>query len=84
MLASYAGHLPLSIALLDKGADPNAKNDMGQTIVAGAVFKGHVDIAKALLAKGADPNVGVPSAVQAAQMFKVTSLYETFGISESS
>ncbi|KAF7760679.1 hypothetical protein Agabi119p4_10088 [Agaricus bisporus var. burnettii] len=45
MLAAYAGHLDLTKALLDKGADPNRENDLGQSIMAGAVFKTHNEVA---------------------------------------
>lgn len=79
MLAAYAGHTDLSKGLLDRGADPNRINDLGQSIVAGAVFKAHNEIVHALMGKGADPRQGTPNAIQAAQMFKRTELMEVLG-----
>lgn len=79
MLAAYAGHTDLTKGLLERGADPNRINDLGQSIVAGAVFKAHNDIVHALMGKGADPRQGTPNAIQAAQMFKQTELMEVLG-----
>lgn len=45
-------------------------NDLGQSIVAGAVYKNEKEIVKALLEAGADPNLGKPSALATAEMFK--------------
>lgn len=69
MLAAYAGHVALTKALLDRGADPNRQNDLGQSIIAGAVFKAHDDVVKVLMEKGADPRSGTPTAIQTALMF---------------
>lgn len=79
MLAAYAGHTELTKGLLEKGADPNRINDLGQSIVAGAVFKGHNEIVRALMEKGADPRQGTPNAIQAAQMFRRSELFEVLG-----
>jgi len=79
MLAAYAGHTELTKGLLERGGDPNRTNDLGQSIVAGAVFKGYNEIVHALMAKGADPRQGTPNAIQAAQMFKRTELMEILG-----
>ena len=79
MLAAYAGHTELTKGLLERGADPNRINDLGQSIVAGAVFKGHNEIVYALMAKNADPRGGTPNAIQAAQMFKRTELMDVLG-----
>lgn len=82
MLAAYAGHTELTKGLLERGADPNRTNDLGQSIVAGAVFKMHNDIVHALMANGADPRAGIPNAIQAAQMFRRTELMEVLGAQE--
>jgi ankyrin repeat protein len=44
-------------ALLDKGADVNAKFRYGATALSYAADKGHTDVVKILLERGADPNV---------------------------
>lgn len=41
-------------ALLAHGADPDARNDRGQTPLGGAAFKGHDAVVKLLLDAGAD------------------------------
>jgi ankyrin repeat protein len=41
--------------LLERGADPNAKNDDGWTPLHIAAGEGHVEIVKLLLERGADP-----------------------------
>lgn len=79
MLAAYAGHTDLTKGLLERGADPNRVNDLGQSIIAGAVFKGHNEIVNALMAKQADPRLGTPNAIQAAHMFKRTELTDVLG-----
>ncbi len=43
-------------ALLDKGADVNAKNNSGLTALISASYLGHIEIVQALLDKGADIN----------------------------
>lgn len=42
--------------LLERGADPNAKQQMDYTPLHGAASRGDVEMAKLLLAHGADPN----------------------------
>ncbi|KAJ7859006.1 hypothetical protein B0H13DRAFT_2075478 [Mycena leptocephala] len=74
MLAAYE--------LLDRGGDPNLLNDLGQSIVAGAVFKTHDDVVRALMEKGADPRLGKPNAIQAAHMFGRTQLMTVLGATE--
>lgn len=83
MLAAYAGHTELAKSLLDRGGDPNRINDLGQSIVAGAVFKAHNDIVHALMEKGADPRLGTPNAIQAAYMFGRNDLMAVLGAQES-
>jgi ankyrin repeat protein len=82
MLASYAGHLSLTKALLSRGADPNRLNDLGQSIVAGAVFKAHTDIVRALMEARADPRLGTPNAMQTAHMFGRKDVMEVLGTKE--
>ena len=77
MLSSYAGHTSLTHALLQKGAEPNIINDLGQSILAGAVFKAHDEIVRLLMEGGADPRMGTPSAIQAAHVF---GRKEVFGV----
>lgn len=82
MLAAYAGHLELIKGLLDRGADPNRENDLGQSIVAGAVFKTHDAVVKVLMEKGANPRSGVPTAIQTALMFGMKDLLDVLGATE--
>jgi ankyrin repeat protein len=82
MLAAYAGHVQLTKGLLRLRADPNRLNDLGQSMVAGAVFKGHDEVVHALMNNGADPRIGKPNAVQTAHMFRRTHLMEVLGTKE--
>jgi ankyrin repeat protein len=82
MLAAYAGHLSLSRTLLSRGADPNRLNDLGQSIVAGAVFKAHDEIVKVLMEKGADPRLGKPNAIETAHMFGRADILDVLGAKE--
>lgn len=79
MLAAYAGHVEITKVLLERGGDPNRINDLGQSMIAGAVFKGHIEVVHALLAKGADPRLGTPNAIQAAHMFGRNELFKELG-----
>ena len=79
MLASYHGHAETARMLLDKGADPNALNDRGQSILAGAVFKGYSDIVPLLFERGADKSLGGPTAVETARMFRRDDFLRLFG-----
>lgn len=82
MLAAYAGHTELVKSLLSRGADPNRLNDLGQSMVAGAVFKSHDDVVRALMSAGADARLGTPNAVQSVHMFGRKELMELLGTKE--
>lgn len=72
MLASYHGHLGLTKALLERGAEPDQRNDRNQTPLAGVAFKGGLEIARLLVEHGADPEAdqgGGRYPVQFAAMF---------------
>jgi hypothetical protein len=56
MRASQNGDIEAAQALLDNGADVNAKNKVGGTALMLASGYGHIEIVQALLAKGADVN----------------------------
>jgi hypothetical protein len=57
-------------------------NDLGQSMIAGAVFKAHDDVVRALAEKGANPRLGTPTAIQAAHMFGRTELMDVLGAQE--
>lgn len=82
MLAAYAGHTDLTKALLARGADPNRLNDLGQSMIAGAVFKAHDGVVRVLMEHGADPRLGRPNAIQTAHMFSRKELMEVLGAKE--
>ena len=82
MLAAYAGHLELTKTLLQHGADPNRSNDLGQSIIAGAVFKGYDDIVRVLAENGADSRLGKPNAIEIAHMFGRKGVMEVLGYKE--
>lgn len=69
MLAAYHGRAATVRALLDHGADPDARNARDQSPIAGALFKGADDVVAVLLEAGADLDAGVPTARDAAKMF---------------
>jgi ankyrin repeat protein len=52
MVAAQLGRLDYVQALLDKKADPSAKNHEGNTALYFAIFEGHDDIAKRLIKAG--------------------------------
>lgn len=82
MLAAYAGHAELAKSLISRGADPNRLNDLGQSMVAGAVFKAHDDVVRLLIDSGANPRLGTPNAIQAAHIFGRKDLMEVLGTRE--
>jgi ankyrin repeat protein len=51
-----SGKLAKVLSLLQKGADPNALNDIGETPLKLASAKGHLEIVKVLLGLGSDVN----------------------------
>lgn len=55
--AARKGDVPAVAALLDKGADVNAKFRYGQTALFKAAERGHAEVVKLLLARGADVTV---------------------------
>lgn len=55
--AARAGNAPAVTALLDKGADVNAKFRYGATALFKAAERGNTDVVKVLLARGADATV---------------------------
>ena len=66
--AAGRGHLELVQLLLDRGADPNLREEgvapYGRALYA-AVYHKHFDVAKLLLAAGANPNQAVESSADA-------------------
>lgn len=54
--AAFKGRTETVKALLAKGADPNAKDDIGQSALIGAARNGHSDTVSVLLAAGANAN----------------------------
>jgi ankyrin repeat protein len=43
--------------LLDKGCDPNIRDDSGFTLLYAAAQAGHLSVVRELLDRGADPNI---------------------------
>ncbi|EGN97521.1 hypothetical protein SERLA73DRAFT_139784 [Serpula lacrymans var. lacrymans S7.3] len=82
MLSAYAGHVDLTKGLLARGGDPNRLNDLGQSMIAGAVFKTHNEVVHILANAGADPRIGTPNAIQTAHMFGRKELMEVLGAKE--
>ncbi|SDW62510.1 hypothetical protein SAMN05216215_1004174 [Saccharopolyspora shandongensis] len=69
MLAAYHGHAGTVRALLDRGANPDLRNERDQAPIAGALFKGADEVVAVLREAGADLDAGTPSARAAAIMF---------------
>ena len=53
--AALTGQTPLAAILLNQGANPNARNQDGNTALHAAAFLGRADVANLLLQHGADP-----------------------------
>ena len=51
--AALHGHTTIVQALLEKGADPNAKDNVGMTALMAAVSRGHADVIQLLQEVGA-------------------------------
>jgi ankyrin repeat protein len=51
------GHVDTVAALIQRGAEANARNQFGQTALFVAAAKGHVDVVIALVDSGADVNI---------------------------
>jgi len=79
MLAAYAGHAGLVRGLVQRGADPDRLNDLGQAPIAGAVFKREDEVVRVLIEAGADPRAGEPNAIASARMFGRTDLLGVLG-----
>jgi ankyrin repeat protein len=58
IVAAHSGHRQVAMALLERGANPNADR-VGYTALHAAVLRSDVDLVKALLARGADPNAAI-------------------------
>lgn len=79
MLAAYNGHASTMRMLRSKGADSNALNDLGQSPLAGAIFKNEEEVVRVLVDDGADPRLGTPSAIDTAKVFRKTEWLDLLG-----
>ena len=59
---SPSGHQDVALFLLEKSADPNRKDRLGQTALHGAAQTGRAKLVSALLAHGANPNAEIAAA----------------------
>ncbi|CAD7700934.1 unnamed protein product [Ostreobium quekettii] len=55
-VAAFYGHAPVVRVLLALGADPEAVDDRGLTVLLGAAQEGHAEVVTMLLEAGADPD----------------------------
>ncbi len=69
MLAAYHDRPATVKMLLERGADPELRNDRDQSPIAGALFKGADDVVDLLRGAGVDLDAGHPSAREVALMF---------------
>lgn len=60
IVALDATQFEIARLLLERGADPNARDDTGMTALAKAVFHSRRDLVELLLEKGADPRATMP------------------------
>lgn len=56
--AAINGHTAVVRSLLAAGANPNATNDIDETVLAYATQEGHIEVVRVMLDYGADPNWG--------------------------
>ncbi|OQO15091.1 hypothetical protein B0A48_00473 [Cryoendolithus antarcticus] len=82
MLASYHNHMSTVEMLIAKGADVDAVNDRGQSILAGAVFKGYEEVVGVLVQAGAGVRIGKPTAVETAVLFRREGILDSWGVGE--
>jgi len=82
MLAAYNGHASLVRTLHAKGGDPNICNDLGQSPLAGAIFKNEDAVIRALVDANADPRKGSPTAIECARVFKKEDLLDLLSATE--
>jgi len=66
--AATTGDRQTMTMLLERGADPNAKQQMDFTALHGAASHGDIEMAKLLLAHGADPNAKTTDGKNAAEV----------------
>lgn len=66
--AAYKGQMPVVIALVEAGADVNARDRKGFTALHHASYKGHQEVVDYLLKKGADPSIRSVTGKTAADM----------------
>jgi ankyrin repeat protein len=77
--AALTGNNNMAIALLHRGAYPNAQNSKGHTALMLGATKGHLEAVKTLLKHGADKNLKSPSgqtALDYAKLYNHTSLFD--------
>ena len=55
--AVFAGHGEAAVALLERGADINARSVNGSSVLMMAVYEGHEPLVRQLLARGADRSI---------------------------
>jgi ankyrin repeat protein len=56
LAAANLGKIAKAMQLLDKGVDPNVRDEHGTTALHFAAGRGHLEIVRLLLERGADPN----------------------------
>ncbi len=65
IIAITKGQYPIARLLLERGADPNARDKAGYTVLAHAVLSGDPELVRLLLARGADPAARMPDGATA-------------------
>ena len=58
-MSAYKGHVEIVKYLLEKGANPNVRQESGVTPLAFAAIGGHTEVMEILIAHGANPNLSV-------------------------